>query len=172
MYRKKAIQFGILFALVIIAFKLSIYLTGNQNTTLGKFSHLISLALFIPFSLAYVKWIRDSDFEGIIGGKVAIRENLKYVIISILILSIFNYFFYEYAIKNVLIGMIREMDPQFIVDEGKKGGKIITLEQAKLMIASDEQGISAFKDTTIKIMGMLFFGVLSSFVASAYLRRG
>ncbi len=68
--------------------------------------------------------------------------------------------------------MIREMDPQFIVDEGKKGGKIITLDQAKMMIASDEQGISAFKDTTIKIMGMLFFGVLSSFVASAYLRRG
>lgn len=169
--KNKALLASIIFCAITIAFKLGVYFSGNQLSTIGKYSHFLSLFLFVPFCFAFLIWYRDFELGGFISGKDALRAALKFVGYSLLILSVFNFFFFEYALKEVLVNMIKAMPAEELIANLAKGGKNISIEEANKLKETDINGINAFKDTTVKLFGMILFGALASFSASVFLKR-
>ncbi|MEO8760195.1 MAG: DUF4199 family protein [Bacteroidia bacterium] len=170
MLKQKSFLFAIVYSVLVIAFKLFIFNSGLQMTKLGMYSHILSLLLITPFILTLVFLERRSR-GGQIGGKVALIVGLSFTVVSILILSVFNYIFFSQELGAYIAEYIRANAPKSILEEAAKKGKTLTTAQIDSMVQGGVDDLSAFKDTTSKLFGMLVMGIFSSFVASIFFKK-
>jgi hypothetical protein len=170
MIKKKPVAFALIYTVLVIAFKLFVFSSGMQMTKLGMYSHILSLLLMTPFILLMVFLIRKERGGGI-EGKVALIEGLTFVLVSSILLSIFNYVFFQQELGSYIVNYIQTQGPKSIIEEAAKKGKTITQAEVDKMIKDGVADLSAFKDTTSKLFSMLMFGIFSSFVVSVFLKR-
>ena len=169
--KKQIFILVLLYSALSIAFKLYVFYSGNQLTRLGDLSHLITLLFILPFVFFAVYQKRKNN-DGIISGRDAAREGMLFTMLSAIILCTFNYVFYEIELGKFIIERASDVDYNVLLEEAKRHNKNITMEKVmadqKAYIAS----FTAFRDTTFKMFGYVFFGMFSSFMGAVFLKRG
>lgn len=169
--KNKVIVWVLVYSAVSIAFKLYVFYSGNQGTKLGDLSHLITLLFILPFIGLAVYQKRKAN-NGLIAGREAVREGMHFTLLSIVILGLFNYVFYELEMGKYIVSTISNVDYNELLIQAKRHDKNITMEKVvenqKAYIAS----FTAFRDTTFKIFGYLLFGAFSSFVCGVTFKKG
>jgi hypothetical protein len=170
MLKQKPFLFALVYSVSVIAFKLFIFNGGMQMTKLGMYSHILSLLLITPIVFLLV-FLARKERNGEIGGKAALQQGLIFVLVSAIILSVFNYIFFQQALGSYIATYIQTEGPKSILAEAAKKGKTVTQAEVDKMVKGGIEDLSAFKDTTSKLFSMLMFGIFSSFVASLFLKR-
>src|ERR1043166_6725511 len=101
---KTGLYFGIVYTAVVIAFKLVILLGGYSISKFGwYYSNITGVFLIIPFYILAVKKVRDKDQAGVIAGREAMRIALTVFVVGAILVSLYNYFEFEYAGKAMAI---------------------------------------------------------------------
>ena len=170
MLKRKPILFALIYSLLVIAFKLFVFYNGLQMTKLGMYSHILSLILMTPFVFLLVFLLRK-EIGGEISGKLALKECLIFVSVAAVLLSVFNYVFFEKELNDYIISYIQTEGPKSIQEQAIKVGKPVTTIEIDKMINEEIANLSAFKDTTSKLFSIIMFGIFSSFVTSIFLKR-
>jgi len=170
MLKQKPFLFALVYSVLVIAFKLFVFNSGLQMTKLGMYSHILSLLLMTPFILVLVFLERRSR-GGQIGGKAALQQGLIFTSVSIVILSAFNFIFFQHELGACIAEYIRTNAPKSILEEAAKKGKTISPAEIDKMVQGGIDDLSAFKDTTSKLFSMLIMGIFSSFIASIFLKN-
>jgi uncharacterized membrane protein YhaH (DUF805 family) len=169
MQKKKFLLFVLVFSLIAILFKLWIFYSGQQLTGFGALSHILVLALLLPACFLFVKLLRDE--QGAIGGQYAFKQCMKFVLISAVVLSVFNFFFYEFILKDYIIEFFREKGPALIKESAEKAHKKVTDKEIQDQIAMQIQYSTAYRDTTGKLFSFVLFGAFSAFISAMFLKR-
>jgi hypothetical protein len=167
---RKALYYGIAYSVVAIAFKLFILLGGYSLSTFGYFySGITSVLLIIPFYYLAIKSVRDKDYNGLIGGKEGVRISLTIFAVGAVLISIYNYFEFEYSGKAMAIDYYNS--EQFMTFL-KSQAKIKAADYQKI-IAEQIQAteVSGFKATTGKLFSYMLIGAISAFITSAVMRK-
>lgn len=170
MLKTKPVAFALIYSLLVIAFKLFVFHAGLQMTKLGTYSHILSLLAMTPFVFVLVFLLRK-ERGGEVSGKVALKHALIFVSMSAVILSVFNYVFFERELSTYIVQYIQTEVPKSIQEQAQKTGKPVSAAAMDKMINENIQNLSAFKDTTSKLFGIIIYGIFSSFVVSIFLRR-
>ena len=170
MLKQKPFFFALTYSVIVIAFKLFVFYSGLQMTKIGIYSHILSLLLMTPFILLLV-FLERKERGGEISGKSILREGLAFVSVSVIILSVFNYIFFQNELGAYISNYIQTAGPKSILEQAKKVGKTITPAEINKMITDEIVSLSAFKDTTSKLFSILVYGLFSSFIASIFLKR-
>lgn len=171
---KKAIFYGLLYCVIVIAFKLAIVLTGNMFSKFGFYYSIITAVfLILPFFFIAIYHVREKDLGGSIEGKEGFRIALTVLAIGLIGTSIYNYIEFNWQADN----FAHYYDSAEFMDilktqQLKQPGKIKVEDFAKII---DEQKrnvpASAFKATTGKLIPLLFIGLTGAFAASVIMKR-
>ncbi|MFO0357090.1 MAG: DUF4199 domain-containing protein [Sphingobacteriaceae bacterium] len=164
---KKALIIALIYSVLVIIYKLSIWLGGNMfNDFNFKYSHILTVLSIIPFLIVTIKWVRDKDNGGVISGRDAMRMALTVVGISAIILSIYNYVefkmnmdaFAEYYRSETYMNYMMK-DPK-----AKQLGyqKIIDFQISQL---------SPIKATTGKLFPFLLLSLSGSFICAVFMKK-
>lgn len=170
MIKKKPAQFAFIYSILVIAFKLFVFYSGLQMTKLGMYSHILSLLIMLPFVFVLIFLLRK-EIGGEISGKLALKEALVFVSLAAIILSVFNFVFFENELNDYIVNYIQTEGPKSIQEQAKKIGKPVTTAEIDKMINGEITNLSAFKDTTSKLFSIIAFGIFSSFVTSIFLKK-
>jgi hypothetical protein len=171
---KRAFYYGIAFAVFIIIYKLAILLGGYTFSKFGfYYSNVVGNILIIPFFFACIWHVRNKDYDGFIGGREAIRLAFTVLAVSLIIISIYNYFelgsqaFHDLAVKyynsEEYLNILRSQRASF-PDKLKE-------ENFPKIIDEQINALSPFRASTFKLIPMLFFGLGGAFMAAVTLRR-
>jgi hypothetical protein len=167
---KRAVYFGLIYGILVICAKLFILKGGYALTKFGFYYSHITLTLpVILFYIAAVKITRDKDYNGIISGKECVRICLTIFAVSAILISLYNYFEFEYAGKKLAIEYYHstqfldflKSQPKFKPEQYDS----IIADQVKL---SEESG---FKATTGKLFSMMLIGLSGAFIVSVLMKR-
>jgi hypothetical protein len=134
-------------------------------------AYLIGLVCMLPFVFIAILWQRQTVFGGIISGKGAVKEGLKFVLVSTLIIIIFQSVFFEKSFKDFKISYMQTVGPKVIKEEIAAGKTKLTEDQIPKAIALDVADVTLFKEVTSVIFKNIFYGMFSSFVAAIFLKR-
>ena len=170
MLKQKTFLFAIIYSVLVIAFKLFVFNSGMQMTKLGMYSHILSLLLMTPFILLLV-FLERRNRAGQISGKAALQQGLIFASVAIIILSVFNYIFFQQELGAYIADYIQANAPKSLLAEAAKSGKTLSTVQIDKMVRGGIDDLSAFKDTTSKLFGMLIMGIFSSFIASVFFKN-
>lgn len=167
---RKGLYFGLAYSAAVIIFKLIILLGGYSLTRFGFFySNVIGVFMIIPFYYLAIKLVRDKENGGIIAGKEAVRIALTIFVVAAILVSIYNYFEYEMAGKQLAI---EYYNSQQFLDFLKTQPKIEP-SRYPAIIAEQIQAseVSAFKATTGKLFSFMLLGLSSAFITSLIMKK-
>ena len=167
---KKALYYALIYCALVIAFKLFILFGGYSLTRYGFFySHITTVFFILPFYVLAVRSVRDKDYNGTIGGREAMRITLTLFAVSAIVLSIYNYFEFEYSGRALAVEYYN--GEQFL-DFLKKHPQIKADQYDKIIheqVSNAES--SSFKATTGKLFSMMLIGLSGAFITSAIMKR-
>lgn len=167
---KKALLYGLLYAALVIAFKLYILLSGNALTRFGYFYSNISAVFFIlPFYYFLLRNIRDKEYEGVLRGREAFRLNLSLLAVAVILISIYHYI--EFSLYGQELAQTYYHSDNFLTF--LKSQKNIPADKYTIIIEEQikNAGHSAFKATTGKLVSYLFIGISGAFIVSVFMKR-
>ncbi len=158
---------GLMYAFLIIVYKLSIVLSDNALSRFGfYFSNIAGTLAVIPFIFFTIKLARN-DKGGYIGGKEALKAGFAMAIIAAVILSVYNYFEFELVWRKLSAEYYNSIDFKLFLAKNKQ----IKPEEYPSKIESAINGLSAFKAMTGKLATLLFISLATSFICAAFLKR-
>ena len=167
---RKPIYFGVAYSLLIIIFKLVILLGGFSLTYFGwYYSNITGVLLVIPFYILAIKSIRDKDLGGFISGREALKIALTVFGVSAILISVYNYFEFEYSGKALAIEYYNS--EQFL-DFLKRQSRIKAEDYSKIIeeqIKNSE--VSGFKATTGKLFSFMLIGISTAIMCAAMLKK-
>ncbi len=165
---KRALYLGLTYSILVIIYKLIIILGGYQLTKFGfYYSHFVSVAFIIPFMIIAVKLVRDKDMGGVISGKDAIRIALGVFGISVIILSAFTYFEFEWKMREISIQYYNSAD---YLEFLKKQTKVTPAMYPKI-IEGNINELSAVKAVTAKLFSFFLISFSFAFVTAVFMKR-
>jgi len=134
-------------------------------------AYLIGLLFMLPFVYAAV-WFQKRDvYQGEIGGRVAGKEGVKFVVIATLFLVVFQIVFFETSFKEYKINYMQTVGPQMLKEQILAGKLKIAEAEIPKMIAADVEGVNLFKEITSVIFKTIFYGIFCSVISALLLRR-
>lgn len=167
MFKNRAFQFAIAYALLVIIYKVAIILSG---TALSKFnfyfSNILSVFAVIPFILLTVKYARD-DNGGYIGGKVALKTGFMMSVIAALILSVYNYIEFEWVWRDLSAEYYHSNEYKLFLEKNKQ----LKPEAYPAIIDAAINELSAFKAITGKLATLLFISLGASFMSAVFFKK-
>ena len=167
---RRALIHGLVYAVVVILFKLYILLGGYSFSSFGfYFANITAAALIIPFYYSAVRNVRDKENGGVIAGREAMRIALTVFAVGALLISVYHYAEFELKGKELAVEYYRsEQFLQFLKKQQR-----IKPEQYQSII--NEQIVSAdsaaFKATTGKLFSFLIIGGSAAFITAALMKR-
>jgi hypothetical protein len=170
---KKALIIGLVYALSVIIFKLFILLGGHTLSKFGfYYSNIVATFFIIPFFFLAIYLVREKDYNGVIGGKEAIRIALTVLAVGVVFLSVYNYMEFNWKYKDIATQYYTSDDYLQILktQQAKHPDKLKTEDFPKI-IQEQITGLSAFKATTGKLIPLLFIGLSGAFIASVLLKK-
>lgn len=164
---RQAILLGVLYSVIVIAFKLFILLGNYTFTKFGFFySQLITLVLIIPFIWLTIKTVKTKN-GGIISGKEAVRVALTMCIIAAALIGIYHVIEFEWKMKALSVQYYNS--EQFLTY--LKSIPKLKQEDYPKYITEAINGLSSFKALTAKLFSFLFFGISASFIFAVFMKR-
>ncbi len=170
---KKAFYLSLVYSLLIIVFKLYILLGGYTLTKFGfYYSNIVGIFFILPFLFAAVYWVREKDYNGLIGGREGIRVALTVLALSTIFISVYNYIEFAWRFKDIAIQYYNSNEYLGILQKQQSlyPDKLKTEDFPKIISEQIAQ-LSPLKATTGKLIPMMIFGLSGSFVAALTLKK-
>jgi hypothetical protein len=166
---KRLILFSLLYVLFTIS-SICISFYGGYVKQLNLI-YFLSLLAFFPFVFIFLLQLRNKDNGGIISGRDAMKQALKMVMLSSLLLTIFQIVFFELDFKDYKINHIRNIGPEIIKQEITKGQLKAKVEDIPKILENDIKQVSLFAEITATLFKTIFYGLFSSFISAMILKR-
>jgi hypothetical protein len=136
-------------------------------------TYVINMFVMFPFIFFTIKLVRDKDNYGVMGGKEAMRTGLRFVVLSAVVLVIFQLAFFNSGFRDFKVNYLRPLGKEYMEKE-RTAGKFKGSDSE--MNAQIEKNITESVTNGSEITGMLFktfpYGLFCSFLCAVFLRRG
>ncbi len=154
-------------ALVIIATCVTFY--GGYINHINKIT-IIGWLLIIPFCVAAMIYAKKVIYQGNIGGKDAVKEGLKFIVFSTLILVVFQAIFFTLDFKAYKVDFIQTYGVELAKAQIKNGNLKITEAEIPNLIKQEIEQVTVFKGCTSIVFKNLFLGVITSVITAVTMR--
>ena len=154
-------------ALVIIATCITFY--GGYINHINKIT-IIGWLLIIPFCVAAMIYAKKVIYQGNIGGKDAVKEGLKFIVFSTLILVVFQAIFFTLDFKAYKVDFIQTYGVELAKAQIKNGNLKITETEIPNLIKQEVEQVTVFKECTSIVFKNLFLGVITSVITAVTMR--
>ncbi len=154
-------------ALVIIATCVTFY--GGYINHINKIT-IIGWLLIIPFCVAAMIYAKKVIYQGNIGGKDAVKEGLKFIVFSTLILVVFQSIFFTLDFKAYKVDFIETYGVELARTQIKNGNLKITEAEIPNLIKQEIEQVTLFKECTSIVFKNLFLGVITSVITAVTMR--
>ena len=170
---KRALVIGLIYCLVIIAFKLFILLGGYTFTKFGfNYAHIVSIFFIIPFFMLAIYLVREKDMNGVIGGRQALRIALTVLAVAMVVISAYNYFEFNWKFKEMAITYYNsESYTQILNELAQKRPDKLKAEDFPRIIQEQIAALAPGKATTGKLFPMLLIGLSAAFVSAMFMKK-
>jgi hypothetical protein len=154
-------------ALLIIATCITFY--GGFTQHINKVT-IIGWLLIIPFCVFAMLYSKKINYNNNIGGKDAVKEGLKFIVISTIFLVIFQSIFFTLDFKAYKIDFIQTYGLELAKAQVKNGNLKITDAQLPNLINQEIAQVTLFKECTSIVFKNLFLGTITSVITAVTLR--
>jgi glucose uptake protein GlcU len=154
-------------ALLITATCITFY--GGYTQHINKVT-IIGWLLIIPFCVLAMIYAKKANYNSNIGGKDAVKEGLKFIIFSTIILVIFQALFFYFDFKAYKINFIQTYGLDLAKAQIKNGNLKITEAQIPNLINKEIEQVTLFKECTSVVFKNLFLGTITSVITAVFLR--
>ena len=124
-----------------------------------------------PFLFLAVYLEKRDLHAGQIGGKVAGKAGLKFVVTATMFLVLFQAIFFETTFKEYKINYMQTSGPQILKEQIAAGKLKIKEEEIPQIIANDVEGVTLFKEITSVVFKTIFYGTFCSLITAVAMRR-
>ncbi len=164
----KSLVFPALYSFLVICFTCITFYGGYQNN-LNKVT-IIGWLLIVPFCVGAILFAKKVSYDDTIGGKEALKEGLKFIMISIIILIIFQIIFFTIDFKEYKINFIATAGYDLAKLQIKNGNLKITDAEIPALVQKEIEQVTLFKECTSIIFKNIFLGSITSVITSVALR--
>lgn len=164
--RKKAFILAAIYSLLVIAFKLFVWQGGHTFDPAYRWGHAFSLLGIIPFIFFGVKWVRDTENEGFISGKLAGQTGLSIALFSAIILFAYHYIEFKNSLE-VYKAYYHSIEFKTGLAQDPKVKSIGVDKAVEMMIAD----LSPFKAATMKLISLLVVAFPCAFLCAVFLKK-
>lgn len=154
-------------AIVIIATCITFY--GGYTNHMNKVT-IISWLLIVPFCVTAILYAKKIIYLGNIGGKDAVKEGLKFIIFSSIILIIFQSIFFTLDFKAYKIDFMQTYGVELAKTQIKNGNLIITEAEIPNLIKQEIEQVTLFKECTSILFKNLFLGTITAVLTAVTMR--
>jgi hypothetical protein len=154
-------------ALLIIATCITFY--GGYSKSINTVT-IIGWLLIIPFCVTAMIYSKKTIHNNVIGGKDLVKEGLKFVIFSTIILVVFQAIFFTLDFKAYKINFIQTYGFELAKAQIKNGNLKLTEAQIPDLINKEIAQVTLFKECTSIVFKNLFLGVITSVITAVVLR--
>lgn len=166
---RRLIIYSLIYSLLVIA-TICISFYGGYIKLLNVV-YFLTLVCMFPFVLAYLWQLRNNEGGGFIGGRVAVKEGLKFVMLSTVILCSFQAAFYTKDFKDYKVNHIRSIGPDVIKQEITKGQLKAKVEDIPKIIENDVKQVTMFAEVTAVLFKNIFYGAFCCFISAMIVKR-
>ena len=152
---------------VILATSITFY--GGYVHSINKVT-IIGWLLIIPFCVFAVLFAKKYSYNSHIGGKDAVKEGLKFIVYSTVILVVFQAIFFTVDFKAYKVNFIQTYGVELAKAQIKNGNLKITEAEIPGLISQEIQQVTLFKECTSIIFKNLFLGTITSVIAAVAIR--
>jgi glucose uptake protein GlcU len=164
----KSFLFPLLYStLYIIAICFTFY--GGYDTSINKVVIIGWLAI-IPFCVMAMIYAKKNFYNNTIGGKDAVKEGLKFIVYSTIILIIFQAVFFTIDFKEYKIHFMETYGFDLAKEQIKNGKLKLTDAEIPNLIKEEIKQVTLFKECTSIIFKNLFLGTITSVICAVFLR--
>ena len=153
--------------LLIIATCITFY--GGYSQSINTVT-IIGWLLIIPFCVVAMIYSKRNIYDNVIGGKDLVKEGLKFIIFSTIILVIFQAVFFTLDFKAYKINFIQTYGFELAKTQIKNGHLKITEAQIPDLINKEIEQVTLFKECTSVVFKNLFLGTITSIITAVTLR--
>ena len=154
----------------------TLIITATCITFYGGYAHsinkiaIIGWLLIIPFCVFAMVYSKRTLYNNTISGKDAVKEGLKFVLFSTIILVAFQSVFFILDFKAYKINFIQSYGLELAKAQIKNGHLKITEAQIPGMIQKEVEQVTLFRECTSIIFKNLFLGTITSIICAVVLR--
>lgn len=154
-------------ALLIIATCIVFY--GGHSSSINTVT-IIGWLLIVPFCVVSMIYSKRVIYNNVIGGKDLVKEGLKFIIFSTIILVIFQAVFFTLDFKAYKVNFIQTYGFELAKEQIKKGHLTITEAQIPDLIKKEIEQVTLFRECTSVVFKNLFLGTITSVITAVALR--
>lgn len=167
--RNKPFQIALLYGTSYI-FAICYCFYGHYEKHLATV-YLTGMAAILPLVVLTIKIQRDGVFGGVISGKEAAREGMKFVFFSFIFLLIFQIIFYyggfkQYKIDYTTKGEMDDWNARILLGKTK-----LTLAQKQADIAQKLSMITLSAEIFGVFLRCIVVGIFSSFISAMFMKK-
>jgi predicted secreted protein len=167
--KNKPLFFAILYSLLYITVTLFLYFT--ERYAVFNMVYLLAMGLIIPMVVLTIKVQRDGQYGGYISGKNAAKEGMKFVMYSVMILMVFQAFFYYTGWREFKADSLPHYVRSKALELDKLGKRKFNEEQLQVAIKEELKNITLFKELTFVFFRTVFIGLFSSLTAGFIMKK-
>ncbi len=170
---KRALYLGLTYSICVIIYKLVIVLTGQQLTTFGfYYSHIISVFAIIPFMIIAIKYVRDVENGGVIGGREALKIGLTIFGVSVVILSCYNAIEFVWKLEDISKEYYNGADYHaFLEKQVQLNPGKVKPEMFQNIIDENIAALSPMKAVTAKLFSFFLICFSSAFIVAVFMKK-
>jgi glucose uptake protein GlcU len=127
--------------------------------------------LLVPFCVAAMIYAKKSMYNNSIGGKEAVKEGFKFIILSTLILVVFQAVFFTLDFKEYKIHFMQTYGVELAKAQIAKGHLTITESQIPDLIAKEVEQVTLFRECTGIVFKNLFLGTITAIICAVAIRN-
>jgi len=131
---------------------------------------IIGWLLIVPFCVMAMIYSKRSIYNNEIGGKDLVKEGLKFIVFSTIILVIFQAIFFELDFKAYKVNFMQANGFELSKIQIKSGHLKITEAQIPSYVAKEIEGVTLFKECTSVVFKNIFLGTITSVITAVALR--
>ena len=168
MMSPKTFIYPAIYSLLLIA-ATCITFYGGYTEHINKVT-IIGWLLIIPFCVFAMLYAKKTIYNGNIGGKDAVKEGLKFIIFSTIILVIFQSIFFTLDFKAYKIDFMQTYGVELAKTQIKNGNLKITEAEIPNLIKQEIDQVTLFKECTSIVFKNIFLGTITSVITAVTLR--
>lgn len=164
----KTFIFPTIYSLLLILATCITFYSGHANH-MNKVT-IIGWLLIIPFCVGAIVYAKKAIYQNNIGGKDAVKEGLKFIIFSSIILVVFQAIFFTLDFKDYKIDYMQTYGVELAKTQIKAGNLKITEAEIPNLIKLEIEQVTLFKECTSIVFKNLFLGLITSVITAVTLR--
>lgn len=164
----KTLLFPVIYSALCIS-SICFVFYGGHIEHINKVS-IIGWLFIVPFTVLAMVYAKKTMYDNYIGGRDAVKEGLKFIVISSLILVAFQSAFFILDFKEYKINFIQTYGVDLAREQIKNGHLKITEAQIPDLIAKEIKEITLFKECTSIVFKNLFLGVITIVLTAVVLK--